>query len=262
MLEENSSILTALKLPGRVFPLPSHGLFYKSGELANDVKDAEIMINSLSGLAEMKFRSADLLFSGKAVSEIIKECAPQVVKPEKLLSKDVDSILAFIRLVTYGQFVSVGAKHNCENAKDHTYEIDLERIINESKLLTEDNYKLFFKIKLKNNQEIDTTPLTWEDAITMLQITTSTNMKTEDVNKLYVTTLTGQIQSIDGVTDRNLIEQWVKVAPAPFTKQIQEAVTGGLDGWGADFSEKTKCKDCGQDLILPLDLNPTSFFSL
>lgn len=255
-------LLAALKIPGRIFPLPSAGLFYKNGELSSDVVNGEIQVHPMSGLAEMKFRSPDLLYSGKAVSEVIKECVPSILKPEKIISRDVDSILSFIRIVTYGPSVEIKSTHNCEKAKEHSYFIDVEKIVNETVQLTKEKYEMLFNIKLSNGQSLQLTPLSWEDAVAVMQFSSMSNIDNDDIDKLYATNIAGMIASIDGVVDRELIYEWAKVALAPMNKQIQKSVEEGLQGWGPNFETNVTCKDCNSTYSIPIDLNPASFFSL
>jgi len=255
-------LLNALKIPGRIFPLPSAGLFYKNGELSPDCVNGEIQVYPMSGLAEMKFRSPDLLYSGKAVTEVIKECIPGILKPEKIISRDIDSILAFIRIVTYGPTIEVKTTHDCEKAKEHNYMIDIEGMVNETVQLKKDNYELYFNVKLSNGQSVSLMPLSWEDAVTVMQFTSMSSVSNDDMDKLYSTNISGMIQSMDGVVDKELIYQWCKVAPAPLTKYIQNCVNTGLEGWGTKFESKVTCQDCKQEFNIPIDLNPSSFFSL
>lgn len=259
--EVSNPLLAALKLPGRVFPLPSGGHFYDNGELATDVVNGEIHVMPMSGIAEMKFRSPDLLYSGKAVAEVIKECVPSILKPEKMISRDSDAILSYIRLVTYGPELDVKTIHNCKDAKEHSYTINLEKIISSIVPLSEDNYKMFFITTLPNGQHLVLTPLRWESAIELIQLSSTQNPTSEDIDKMYLVNTSGMVQSIDGIVDRKLIDEWTKLLPAPYSKQIQNLVTKGLEVWNANFESKVKCKDCGEEITVPIDLNPSSFFS-
>jgi len=255
-------LLSALKLPGRVFPVPSGCHFYNNGEVDDAAKKTgEVQVFSMSGLAEMKFRSPDLLYSGKAVCEVIKECIPSILKPEVIMSKDVDTLLSYIRLVTYGQTIEIRSKHSCENAKEHTYDVNLESMVTSTKVLTKEQYQLMFTVKLPNDQVVQLHPLEWQDAVELLQAASSSETTGEEVNKLFTKNILSLISSIDGISDREMISQWVKLAPAPYVKLIQDAVNNGLENWGTDFMANIKCKDCGEEYIFPLDLNPASFFS-
>lgn len=255
-------LLSALKIPGRIFPLPSAGLFYKNGELSPDAVNGEVQVFPMSGLAEMKFRSPDLLYSGKAVIEVIKECVPSILKPGELISRDIDSILAFIRIVTYGSDLDLKSTHTCEKAKEHEYTINIESIVNNTVQLSKEKYELLFNIKLQNGQILQLNPLKWEDAVIIMQVSSLQNVSNEDMNRLYSTNICGMIQSIDGVVDKELIYQWTNLAPAPLTKQIQNSVNIGLEGWGTLFESEVNCKDCGEKFKISIDLNPSSFFSL
>ena len=47
-------LLAKVKLPGRVFQLPSRGLFYQTGVLSDSVRNGEIQIKPMSALVELK----------------------------------------------------------------------------------------------------------------------------------------------------------------------------------------------------------------
>ena len=254
-------LLASLKMPGRVFPLPSAGLFYTNGELSPDVVKGEVQVFPMSGLAEMKFRSPDLLYSGKAVTEVIRECIPSILKPEKIISKDIDTLLSYIKIVTYGETLEISTKHTCDNAKEHSYAIDLEKIVSSTKYLTKDLFDMVFSIKLSNGQEVKLNPLSWENAIELMQMSSMEKINNEDIDTLYASNILGMIHSIDGIIDRKLIMEWVRVAPAPFTKEIQKSVNKGLENWGTDFSSEVTCQDCHKKFTINIDLNPSSFFS-
>jgi hypothetical protein len=260
-MSDQNSIIQALKIPGRVFALPSKGIFYKNGELHPDVKNGEVQVFPMSGLAEMKFHSPDLLYSGKAVIEVISECVPSVLKPGDLLSRDIDAIFAFIRLVTYGNIVECNHMHTCANAKTHTYDVDIEQIVNSISYIPDDHFKLFFNVTLPNNQILELKPLSWKDSVTVMQITSFEKVTSADVDKLYITQNSGIIMSIDGVINRELIEEWTKIAKGPFMKIINDSVNNGMDGWGPSFSAKKQCKDCGEEIEVNVNLDPSSFFS-
>ena len=47
----NNPLLQKIRLPGRIFQLPSRGLFYKNGELDESVKNGEIHVSLRYGKA-------------------------------------------------------------------------------------------------------------------------------------------------------------------------------------------------------------------
>ena len=58
---ENTSILAKLKLPGRVFQLPSRAALYQNGELEG--ADGEVQVQALSALTEINLKNPDLKFA-------------------------------------------------------------------------------------------------------------------------------------------------------------------------------------------------------
>lgn len=261
-IEEVNPLLAALKIPGRIFPLPSSSFFYQNDVLTEEAaKTGEVQVFPMSGISELKFRTPDMLFSGKAVTEVIRECVPSILRPEKLISRDVDTILSYIRIVTYGPFLDVVHKHDCANAKEHSYQINLESVVNQTKVLTKDMFDLLFDVKLPNGQNVKLKPLIWEDAVQIMQISSKESITSEEVDDFFVFNKSCLIDSMDGVVDRKLISQWVKVAPAPFIEQIQSAMNNAMEQWGTKFNTPIKCLDCGEEVTVELDLNQTSFFS-
>jgi hypothetical protein len=95
-------LLQKIKMPGKRFRLPSRGQFYVNGELDENVKDGEIEIFSMTAIDEISLRSPEFLFTGAAIERVFKRCIPEIKKPLQLLSKDVDFILAALRVVSYG----------------------------------------------------------------------------------------------------------------------------------------------------------------
>jgi hypothetical protein len=262
-IEDVNPLLASLKIPGRTFPLPSSSFFYTNDVLSEDAaKTGEIQVFPMSGLAELKFRTPDMLFSGKAVTEVIRECIPAILKPEKLISRDVDTILSYIRIVTYGPLLDVVHKHNCPTAREeHTYQVNLESVVNQTKVLTKDQFDLLFDVKLSNNQNIKLKPLVWEDAVQILQKSSKEGITSAEVDEFFVFNKVCLIDSMDGVVDKKLISEWVRFAPAPYIDQIQITMNNAMEQWGTKFVAPIKCLDCGEELQVELDLNQTSFFS-
>ena len=116
-------LMGKIKLPGRTFQLPSRGALYKNGEVA--AAEGEIHVHALSALAEINLKNPDLLFNGKAIQAVFAECIPEIKKATELYGRDIDAIMFFLRLVTYGPEFVVDITHTCENAKEHSYSVNI-----------------------------------------------------------------------------------------------------------------------------------------
>ena len=116
------------KIPGKTFQLPSKGLFY-TDEFAEHIQNGEVHFRPMSSFDEITMRNGDLIFDGSAISQVFDNCVDGIIHPENLLKNDVDAMMVFLRIVTYGNIFNFSAKHNCENSKPHDYSLDLNTII-------------------------------------------------------------------------------------------------------------------------------------
>lgn len=93
-------------IPGMTFRLPSLGYFYDEGVLAEDVVDGEVVIYPMRLREELAMKSLDSIFQGRAVLDTVRYCVPQILKPEKIISEDIDYILTAIKKMTHGEHIT------------------------------------------------------------------------------------------------------------------------------------------------------------
>ena len=252
-------LMTKLKLPGRTFQLPSRGALYKNGELSSS--DGEVHVHPLSALAEITLKNPDLLFNGKAIEAVFAECIPEIKKPTELYGRDIDAVMYFLRLVTYGPEFAVNVKHTCEKAKEHSYVVNIESMINEMKPLDPTAIETDYTVVLPNGQNVKVHPVKFEHMIKLFQMNLNkSEYSPEDVKKNLVFNLVNLIESVDGITDKHQIEEWVKAISAPYHNRISEAIER-TNHWGPSQTTILKCRDCGEDMNIELPLNPISFFA-
>jgi hypothetical protein len=260
--------MAKIKLPGRVFQLPSKGLFYNSGVLADSVKSGEIQVLPLSALAEMKLRSPDLLFSGTALREICQECCPEILRPELLTSKDVDAIFCFLRIVTYGSEMTVRSTHDCERSKVNEYSVNIESIIINANNGILEHKDVMYDLELTNGQKVKLRPVIFQDMIDMTHIQQSIAKDIEEVGdpdpkkvqNSMVRDLMSVIESVDGISDRYMIEEWVRGIQKKYFNEIIDH-SKRCSEWGFNLNVDLKCKDCGGTFKHNLELDPINFFS-
>lgn len=269
-------LLAKVKLPGKVFQLPSKGLFYPPGVLSDTVKDGEIQVKPMSALVELKVRSADLLISTKVIREICSECIPEILKPEQMLSRDIDAMFLFLVTSTYGYEKSVRAIHECEKAEVHDYTVNLEPIINNPKNQILDHRDVLFSLELDNEQIVELRPVLFTDAIDMMllrqavtqkEMTAPSTIGTKEMEDIIVRDLMSVIKSVSTggsdsvkIVDLKKIDEWVRALSKRYIDLIVEAATRAAD-WGFDFNVKLKCKDCGEEFTHSMELNPINFLS-
>ena len=252
-------LLAKIKLPGRTFQLPSRGALYKNGELSSP--EGEVHVHPMSALAEISLKNPDLLFNGKAINQVFQECIPEIKKPTELYGRDIDAIMYFLRLVTYGPQFEIKVKHDCENAKEHSYTVNIEELIQKIRFLDPTLAEENFKVTLPNGQVVKVHPVKFDHMIKLFQMNTGKEEFTaDDIKKNVVFNLVSLIDSVDGITDKGQIEEWVSGITTPYSNRITDAIEKTND-WGPNQNVKLKCKDCGEEIDVELPLNPISFFT-
>lgn len=260
--QASNPLLQKLQLPGRVFKLPSSGFFYTNGEIDDSVTNGEIHVRPISAMAEINLKNPDMLFSGQAVERVFRECIPEIKKPSELYGKDVDAIMCYLRMVTYGSSYEVTASHTCENAVNHSYLIDLEEIVRASVSLDPTMVQKQYSTVLENGQTVELEPIRFKHVIELLQSMDRDNnkMTAEELQEGMIKSTLNTIKSVDGITDRKMVEEWLRQIPSPIMNRISDLIEDSNE-WGLDYVRTVKCKDCGEDFLLELPVNPVSFFS-
>lgn len=255
-------LLDRLRLPGTTYRLPSLGVFYTDGELAEDVKNAEVEVYPMTTMDEIILSTPDKLLSGKAIEEVFARCIPQIRKARQLLARDVDFLMVCLRLVTFGQFMTVKHTHDCENAKEHEYSIDLNQIIAQTQSIDPTRVDQEYVITLPNDQRINLKPMSFAGAMGIHELAAMTKQESlteEEISKFAVTSLSSVINSVDGIRDQAAIREWIVQLPLGW-KQLIENKLYDLSNWGLETTVIRKCQDCGEDIELQFSANPISFF--
>lgn len=282
----DNPLLQGLKLPGRVFQLPSMGLFYKNGELSPDIKNGEIHVQAMSALDEINLKNADQLFQGTAVDEVFKKCVRGIEKPGELLAKDVDAIMIFLRLVTYGGMYEFNARHQCDIPetvtledgtvlskphdiakhldvrREHSYTADVERIGTSMKTIDPTTLESAYTVKLPDyDQVVKLMPNKYSDVLAIIRDNKSKDMiSTADQQENLIKLLLGVIESVNGITDTKQIREWIEQIPPGVVNRIGNKIEN-VDDWGPNLEWQCKCKDCGETFKVDLPINPISFFT-
>jgi len=252
-------LLADVRMPGETFRLPSGGKFYKDNELGPDVKNGEVHVYPLTALDEIILKTPDKLLNGEAVSEVFKRCIPSILKPNKLFTQDVDYLMVCLRKVTFGSDIEVTYKHDCVDAKKHHYTFSVNIFLQKAKTIDAVDPKAY-ELVLENQQKIMIKPLRFEDYIKASQMDDTKVDTPEQIRDQINAALLNVIESVEGVTDRKFIREWLETIQTTWIRSINEAVDKASD-WGPVFEVEMNCKDCGDPFTATTSLNPLSFFS-
>lgn len=109
MAKTNNPLSGYFRAPKLYTKLPSAGRFY-TDEVIDLNESKEVAVYALTAKDEAILKNPDALLNGEAVSQIIKSCVPQIHKPRKMLSSDIDTLLVAIQGATYGDDIDVKGK--------------------------------------------------------------------------------------------------------------------------------------------------------
>ena len=185
---------------------------------------------------------------------------PDVKKPLELLGRDIDALMFYLRLVTYGPMFEVNVKHTCEGAKQHSYTVNIEEMVMSMKQL-DPTLADQFTVTVQTGQVVRLRPATFSHMIKLFQLNTGKQeLSADDIKKNISFNLTSLIESVDGITDKASIEGWVKAIPTPIQNRITDVIEK-MNDWGPAPTVDLKCRDCGEVMKVELPLNPIAFFT-
>ncbi len=256
-------LLEAIRIPGETFKLPSGGIFYKDDELAETVKDGEVHVHPMTTRHELTMKTPDKLFSGKAVHEIFKDCIPDILKPGRLLAKDVDYLMMALRAVTYGDNLEIRATHDCEDADEHSYKTNIRDIIRKSKQVDPTTLTKKYGMKLENGQKLILRPPTFDSVIALYQALDNSVLQEgndEEIAASLIENLVDMVEDVNGTTDKEMILEWLQELRAGWVNKISDRIQENSN-WGVESTTTIKCKNCGEKYTIEVPTNPITFFT-
>lgn len=263
---DNPLIKKISMVPPEYFTLPSQGVFYNSGELDAECENAQVSVYPMTSIDELELKSADMLYTGEAIVNVLRRRVPQILKPMELLAGDVDFLLTCLRKVSYGNNIIV--KHKCttcgDEAKEAEYTIPASYFIENSKKFDKDKYKnTSFKV---DGFKIATSPLTLGGLIKIFQIENSIiakgdNITAETLSEARAEILSLVIKKVDTIDDKEMIKEWA-AALSPKTLNIINNKIGFLNEWGVRFEYEVQCEECDAKEKIQVVTNPIQLFTL
>ena len=215
----------------------------------------------MTTIDEIVMKTPDKLLNGTAFSDVFRNCVPQIVKPMELFAKDVDFLMVCLRKISYGPMIELPWDHKCSpEAKEHTYSIPLEDFIKNTKPLDPTTATNMYSLTLDNGQQVVLQPPKIVDVIKLYQTMDVQDVDTETLHKQIIHTVSSLIHSVDGIDDREMIQEWTVKLPIMWIHKINDSIEK-ISNWGTSFEATFLCKDCGGEIKTQIPLNPVAFFS-
>ena len=271
-----SSLQKYYRQPKIYIQLPSKGLFYPS-ELVNG-DHTNVPILAMTGMDELLMKTPDALFNSEATVKLIESCCPYFKDGNMINTLDIDTVLAAIRLATFGDNITV--THKCTNKECQSisdYEIELQSIINHYSIK---NYDSRLTI---NDLIVSFRPLTYKE-MTMINIETYNlrqlirqipNVEQLEDRQKYLDDAYAQmgetqikifIASIESiqtpeeiVTDPVEILEWLGNCDREYYTKVKEHLDKIKDDWSMPKHLVT-CDQCAQEDQFEVSLDQSHFF--
>ena len=276
-MENTNPLQRYFRQPAIYIKLPSGGNHYPAGCL-NMPPNEELPVYAMTAMDEITYRTADALFNGSAVVNVIKSCIPNILDPWKMPAVDLDAVLVAIRIASYGHELELESV--CPHCKEENdYAIDLRVVLEQIKMpdfkqtLKIGDIEIFFK-PLSYEQQNDNSVKQFEDQKILQAIPDADlpdNEKLELINsalvKLGQMTLDSLGQSIymikadnDVVTEAAHIREFL----ANCDRQIFNAVRDKLIEYKEEVTLQpldVNCNSCNKPYTTPFTLDVSNFFA-
>lgn len=233
------------EIPTELAPLPSKGLVYPEGSPLHNKTD--LSIRAISANEEDITHSAALIKQGKMVDMLIQSCMLEKgIDPSDMIAGDRNAVLLVLRAHSYDEGV-YKAEVSCTECKEKQ---ETEFSILEFPIKTlgispvAPGLNLFSFTLPKTKKEVHFKLLTGKDE---LNISKEAEMRKKQglvVEKSVTTTLMHSIVSIDGVTDRTEISEFVRFMPGQDSKELRKYIEANTPG--LDTKKKIECKHCSE----------------
>ena len=254
--------------------LPSQGKFYPPGSIDGDPTNLPVF--GMSAMDEILFKTPDALFNGEATVNVIRSCIPGIQQPWLMPQIDVDACLVAIRIATYGQTLETSFTcSKCE--EDNKFDLDLSKTLEYFLGLEYDTQVIAGPLLItlrpltyKEVTEINVQTFTLRKQLYQAAGSETDEERNQQLNDIYqkIAELTslGYKKSIakietddDQVTDRAMIEDWIKHSDKEFFDKIKERLEQLAEKWTLQ-PQKVKCSNCGHENSVTMGMDNSDFF--
>jgi hypothetical protein len=289
------------KLGSIMVALPTRGLFYKETTLAKDADPSAIEVLPVSVVDELNFRDPFKIINGYAIKEMISRCCPKILDVNDLCKVDVDLILIAARAASHGSTMELNVKcqnqfavkknsagdeeiSSCEEQSE--IKINLDQIMLQYVSVGDQKE---WQLTLPNKQIVQLMPLPYSAVVKgMIEVANQAKnarrleleKKENDIDalteyqekamdnsaKLQIKLLIDSISFVITSTgkkiyDKIMIAEWILALPGAWIMQLNDVLNKKADFADKFGIVKYKCPSCNSVQEVPINMDPTSFFS-
>lgn len=269
----NNPLQKYFRQPKIYISLPSKGLFYPEGTIDGDPNNVPIL--AMTGIDEIIMKTPDALFNGESTIKLIESCCPYIKNAKNVPSLDIDTILAAIRIATFGEDISIS--HVCKSCEtENDYDIPIQSIIDhysnkmfDSRMQYDDLVINFRPLSFQEMTTFNVENFNLQQQLKQLPSITNENIqmhmdliyeKLADIQiKIFLSSISS-IQTPDGeVTDKNYIKEWLSNCSREIYQEIKKKLEINKNTWATPTNE-VKCINCGSVEKIEISLEQSHFF--
>lgn len=278
-MENNTSPLQKYRRQPKLYiDLPSKGQWYTKGALE---KSEELEVYSMTANDEILTKTPDALLTGNAVVKIIENCLPAIKNAWAVTNRDLDYILAAIRIASYGDAITLS--HKCSNKdckNEDSFALPLQPVLDHL-LSVEPVYELrvkdfIFRIRpLQYKEMVDNQMISTQvqrQAFEIGDTIKDVKERTEIINNLYesineqtkkvICSIVTEIITPEGESETNpiFIQDFLLNNEGTFFDAIQKTYGENNKKMTVPASD-IECSECGQKDKIKPNLDYANFFS-
>lgn len=247
-----------LDIPTSLVPIPSLGRIYPETHPLH-MKD-NVEIRGMTTREEDILMSKALIRKGTVISELIKSCMiDQRVDVSSLIGGDRNALMVAVRILGYGsQYDGNMVCPACEvknNISVDLSDLPVKELGTEPVEVGSNRFS--FKLPM-TNKTVEFKLLTGREEEEIMATMEAKKKRGIHNDNAVSTQLLFSILSIEGVTDRNKISNFISVMPARDSNALRrymDKIEPGVE-MKFDFT----CNSCGHTEVMPLPLGPTFFW--
>lgn len=247
-----------LDIPTSMVPLPSGGKIYPSDSVLHMQDHVEI--RGMTTREEDILMSRALIRKGTVISELIKSCiTTQGVDVQGLVGGDRNALMVAIRILGYGNEYSGNLEcPKCEHKNDINVDLNALEIKTLDINPVELGSNVFSFTLPQSKAEVKFKFLTGKEEEEILATLEMKKKKGIQNDNVITTRLIHSIVSINGVTDKSKLAQFISFMPAIDSVKLR----GYMDDIepGMDMKFEFTCSNCDHYEVMPLPLGPSFFW--
>ena len=247
-----------LDIPVSAVPIPSGGVIYPPENPLHMQQTVDI--RGMTAREEDILMSRALIRKGTVITELIKSCiTTDGIDVQSLIGGDRNALMIAIRILGYG--AEYNGSMDCPKCEQkNEISVDLNNLeVKDLKAapIEPGQNKFAFTLPL-TKKEVVFKFLTVKEEEEILATLEAKKKRGIQNDNIITTRLLHSILSVDGITDRNKLAQFISFMPA----RDSIALRGYMDEIepGVDMKFEFTCKNCEHWEVMPLPLGPSFFW--